>query len=109
MTDKKIPVLLNPIVQPTYVNQMPVSHTPIYPVPAVPQSTAYVSQLDPVYVDHLSRHKGQHIVVMTTAGEVEGILSGIAVDHVQLSLGEKAFHVRIDQIVYFEGFPISYR
>jgi hypothetical protein len=110
MMPQKVPVFLNPIVQPAYVNQMPASCTPIYSVPAVPQPTQYVTPLDPVYVDHLSRHKGQHIVVMTTAGKVEGVLAGVAVDHIQINISkEKAIHIRIAQMVFFEGFPISYR
>jgi len=105
-----VPLLLNPIVQPAYVNQMPVSYTPILPVAAVPQSAEYVSSLEPVYIDHLSRHKGQHLVVMTTAGKVEGTLTGVAVDHIQLDVEEgKALHIRIAQIVFFEGMPVSYR
>lgn len=107
---KGAPALLNPIVQPAYVSQMPAPCTPIYPVPAVPQPTQYVTPLDPVYVDHLSRHENQHIVVMTTAGKVEGVLTGVAVDHIQLNISEeKAVHIRISEIVFFEGFPISYR
>jgi hypothetical protein len=107
---QNVPAFLNPIVQPAYINQMPAPCTPIYSVPAVPQPTHYATPLDPVYVDHLSRHKGKHIVVMTTAGKVEGVLTGVAVDHIQLNIAEeKAIHVRIAQIVFFEGFPISYR
>ncbi|MGG6310341.1 DUF2642 domain-containing protein [Paenibacillus macerans] len=81
----------------------------IFPVPMVPQPNQYVTRLDPVFVDHLSRHKGRPISLMTTAGKLEGILSGIAIDHVQLSMDHKAIHVRIAQIVYFEGLPVSYR
>ncbi|MFD2680333.1 DUF2642 domain-containing protein [Bacillus seohaeanensis] len=107
---QKVPVKLNPVVQPAYVNQLPAPATPISPVPSIPQPTQYVTPLDSVYVDHLSRHQGQHMVVMTTAGKVEGVLTGVAVDHIQLNVSEeKAVHIRISQIVYFEGFPISYR
>jgi hypothetical protein len=107
---QKVPVKLNPVVQPAYVNQIPAPSTLIYPVPSVPQPTQYVTPLDPVYVDHLSRHKDQYMVVMTTAGKVEGVLTGVAVDHIQLNVSEeKAVHIRISQIVYFEGFPILYR
>lgn len=107
---QSIPMPLNPIVQPIYANQMPVSYSPIYPVQSVPQPTQYVTPLEPVYIDHLSRHESQHIVVITTAGKFEGVLTGVAVDHIQLNITEeKAVHIRIAQIVSFEGFPISYR
>lgn len=43
---------------------------------------------------------------MTTAGKVEGILSGVVADHVQLTIGDnKALHIRLAQVVYFEGVP----
>ena len=43
---------------------------------------------------------------MTTAGKVDGILSGVAVDHLQLTVGDhKALHIRLAEVVYFEGVP----
>jgi hypothetical protein len=110
MKPQNVPAYLNPIVQPTYVNQMPVTYSPVYPIPVVPQPSQYVTPLDPVYIDHLSRHKGQKITVMTTAGKLEGVLTGIAVDHIQVSISEeRALHIRIAEIVFFEGFPVSYK
>ncbi len=108
--EQKKPVYINPIVQPVEVNQQPTAYTVVQPVSAVPQPNQYVSSLNPIYVDHLSRHKGEHIIVTTTAGKVEGKLTGIATDHIQLTVAEKrALHIRIEQIVFFEGFPISYK
>ncbi|MTV49227.1 DUF2642 domain-containing protein [Heliobacillus mobilis] len=105
-----VPVCLHPIVQPAYVNQMPALCTPIHTVPVVPQPNQYVTVIEPVFIDHISRHNGEQMVVMTTAGKVEGVLTGVATDHIQLNIGnDRAIHLRIDQIVYFEGFPISYR
>ncbi|WP_223292236.1 DUF2642 domain-containing protein [Salipaludibacillus neizhouensis] len=76
----------------------------------MPQPTQYVTPLDPVFVDHLSRHENEQIIVTTTAGKIEGVLTGVAVDHIQLNLSDdKAVHIRVSQIVSFEGFPISYR
>ncbi|WP_251032304.1 DUF2642 domain-containing protein [Mesobacillus foraminis] len=63
---------------------MPIFSTPVYSVPALPQTKQYVTSLDPVFVDHLSRHKDQQIAVMTTTGRVVGTLTGVAVDHIQL-------------------------
>ncbi|SDL90443.1 DUF2642 domain-containing protein [Sediminibacillus halophilus] len=109
-TPEETPVMLQPIVQPAYINQMPSPTTPVYSVPALPQPTQYMAPFEPVYIDHLSRHQGQQIGVMTTAGKVEGLLSGVAVDHIQLNISKtRAFHIRISQIVYFEGLPITYR
>ncbi|WP_052807255.1 DUF2642 domain-containing protein [Risungbinella massiliensis] len=99
---------LTPIVQPMYVNQQPTVPTYIFSEPVVPQSNQYITNIEPVFVDHLSRHRGQRIIVTTTIGEIEGVLTGVAVDHIQLDVSEKALHIRIAQIVSFEGFPISY-
>lgn len=109
MKPQKVCSFIKPIVQPAYINQMAAPYSPIYPVPSVPQPTQYITLLDPVFVDHLSRHEGQRIVVVTTAGKLEGVLTGVAVDHIQLSIDEKALHIRIAQIVHFEGLPISYQ
>jgi len=100
---------LAPVVQPSYIGGAPAAATPIMPAPSIPQSMQYVTALDPVFVDHIGRHKGLAISVMTTAGPLSGILSGIAVDHIQLTLeNNRALHIRIAQIVYFEGHPITY-
>ncbi|GAB6928132.1 hypothetical protein JCM10914A_21150 [Paenibacillus sp. JCM 10914] len=45
-------------------------------------------------------------MIDTTAGKLEGILTGVVVDHCQLTIGEnKALHIRFAEIVYFEGGP----
>jgi hypothetical protein len=69
----------------------------------------YFTQLDPVFIQHMSRHQGQEIALMTTDERVEGVLAGVAVDHVQLNLKDRAIHIRISQIIYFEGPLASYR
>ncbi|MCT2536882.1 YuzF family protein [Aquibacillus koreensis] len=104
------PAYLHPVVQPIHVNNLPTPYTHIYPTPLVPQPTRYVTHLDPVFVDHLSRHQNLNITVTTTNGKVEGKLAGVAVDHIQINLSkEKAIHIRISEIVSFEGLPISYK
>ncbi|WP_274318785.1 DUF2642 domain-containing protein [Paenibacillus qinlingensis] len=55
----------------------------------------YIKQLDPMFVQHISRHRGQEIAIMTTAGKVEEVLAGIAADHMQLNLKDRAIHIRI--------------
>lgn len=98
-----------PIDQPGYVNQIPTAHTEIYPIKAVPQPTAYMTQLDPVFVQHLSRHQGQRMALMTTAGRIEGVNAGVAVDHIQLNVEDRSLHIRLSQIIYFEGPLASYQ
>jgi hypothetical protein len=98
-----------PIDQPGYVNHMPAMHTQICPIMGVPQPTQYVTHLDPVFVQHLSRHQGQKMALMTTAGRIEGINAGVAVDHIQINLEDRSLHIRISQIIYFEGPLTSYR
>jgi hypothetical protein len=88
------------------VNHMPASHSPIYPITGVSQPNQYVTGLNPVFVQHVSRHQGQKIAVMTTGGRIEGINAGVAVDHIQINLET---HIRISQIIYFEGPLASYR
>ncbi|GAB6988567.1 DUF2642 domain-containing protein [Paenibacillus pini] len=99
----------NPIDQPGCINQMPAVHSQIYPIAGIPQPTEYVTHLDPVFVQHLSRHQGQRIGIMTSVGRVEGINAGVAVDHIQINLEDRSLHIRISEIVYFEGPLASYR
>lgn len=74
--------------------------------PAIPQPAHYATLVEPVFIEHLLRHKGAKVVIMTTAGKVEGILSAVAVDHLQLTVGDnKALHIRLAEVVYFEGVP----
>lgn len=74
--------------------------------PAIPQPVNYAALVEPVFTDHLLRHKGAKVVIMTTAGKVEGVLSGVVVDHVQQTIGDnKALHIRLAEVVYFEGVP----
>ncbi|MDY0393280.1 hypothetical protein ACFSMW_14570 [Virgibacillus halophilus] len=45
----------------------------------------------------------------TSAGKHHGKLSGVAIDHIQLHVGDgKALHIRIAEIIYFEGYPLTY-
>lgn len=62
-----------------------------------------------MFVQHLSRHQGQRMALMTTVGRIEGINAGVAVDHFQINLEDRSLHIRISQIVYFEGPLASYR
>lgn len=98
----------NPIVQPGCVDQAKAVHSPIYAIAGIPQPSEYVTHLDPVFIQHISRHQGQRLCLMTTVGRIEGILAGVAVDHIQINLEDRSLHIRIAQIVYFEGALASY-
>ncbi|MDK8638827.1 DUF2642 domain-containing protein [Niallia taxi] len=47
----------------------------------------------------------KNIRIVTTNGTFDGILSGVAIDHIQLTVGEAHYHIRIPHIVYFVGKP----
>lgn len=99
---------MHAIAQPNYVNQSPAAYTDIHPVKKIPQSNRYVTNVNPVFLDHLSRHQGLDITVQTSAKEVKGKLAGVAIDHIQLNIGkDRALHIRLDEIVYFEGLPLE--
>ncbi|PID20879.1 hypothetical protein CSV61_12910 [Sporosarcina sp. P3] len=98
----------HPIAQPDYVNQSPANYTTIHPTDKIPQPNRYVTRVEPVFLDHLSRHQGLDITVQTTAKEVKGKLAAVAIDHIELKLSDtKSLHVRLDQIVYFEGLSLG--
>lgn len=105
----KVPYIQNPIDQPGYVHHQPASHSPIYPITGIPQPTNYSTNLDPVFVQHISRHQGQKVALVTTAGRVEGEVAGVAVDHVQINLDDRSLHIRLSQVIWFEGPLASYR
>lgn len=108
MSQHKVPYIQNPIVQPGYVHNEPATHSHTYPISGIPQPTNYSTSLDPVFIQHISRHQGQKIAIVTTAGRVEGEVAGVAVDHVQLNLEDRSLHIRISQIIWFEGPLASY-
>ncbi|MBM7605531.1 hypothetical protein JOC75_003554 [Metabacillus crassostreae] len=105
---KKVPYIQNPIVQPGYIHNQPATHSLIYSFAGIPQPTNYSTNLDPVFVQHLSRHQGQLVALVTTAGRVEGEVAGVAVDHVQLNTEDRSLHIRLSQIIWFEGPKASY-
>jgi len=97
-----------PILQPTYINKSTVAYTPIHKAVGTPQPSQYSTTLEPVFLDHLSQHQGKEITVRTDGKEVTGTLAGVTVDHIQLNLNaNRALHIRVADIAYFEGLPIS--
>jgi len=107
--DHQVPHKMNPVDQPACVGYRPAAHSPIVPVMGIPQPGSYITHLEPVFIQHMSRHQGQFIALMTSAGRVEGELAGVGIDHVQLNLKDRSLHIRISQIIYFEGALASYR
>ncbi|TXC91330.1 DUF2642 domain-containing protein [Metabacillus litoralis] len=105
---KKVPYIQNPIVQPVYMNNQPATHSVIHSFAGLPQPTYYSTNLDPVFIQHLSRHQGQSIALVTTVGRVEGELAGVAVDHLQLNTEDRSLHIRLSQIIWFEGPKATY-
>jgi hypothetical protein len=93
--NEKVHASQYPIDQPYYVNTMPAGHSPIYPIAGIPQPNQYITNLDPVFIQHLSRHQGQRIAVMTTVGRIEGVIAGVGVDHIQINLEDRSLHIRV--------------
>ncbi|WP_437832180.1 DUF2642 domain-containing protein [Niallia taxi] len=68
-------------------------------------SPSYTVSTEPVFFDHLLMIIEKNIRIVTTNGTFDGILSGVAIDHIQLTVGEAHYHIRIPHIVYFVGKP----
>ena len=75
---------------PAMMNQL----SPVYTVPA-----------EPVFLDNLLMNVGKTIRVVTINGTIEGKLTGAAIDHIQLTVGNVNYHIRIQHISYFIGKP----
>lgn len=105
---KKVPYIQNPIVQPAFIHNQPATHSLIHSFAGLPQPSYYSTNLDPVFIQHLSRHQGQKIALVTTVGRVEGELAGVAVDHLQLNTEDRSLHIRLSQIIWFEGPKATY-
>jgi hypothetical protein len=61
-----------------------------------------IVDVEPKFIEHLSRYKGKTISVSTTIGKLEGVMEDAFIDHLALVMHGKKAHVRYDQIVYFE-------
>lgn len=68
-------------------------------------SPVYSISTEAVFIDHLMMNLNRAIQVVTTNGSLEGILTGVAIDHIQLTVGEFNYHIRIQHITYFIGKP----
>ncbi|TRZ38896.1 DUF2642 domain-containing protein [Niallia circulans] len=68
-------------------------------------SPSYTVSTEPVFLDHLLMNIEKNIRIVTTMGTLDGILSGVAIDHIQLTVGKAHYHIRYPHIVYFVGKP----
>lgn len=69
----------------------------------LPKNVMYTTKVEPVFTEHLMKHKGQQVCIATTIGKLEGTLDGVFIDHVGLITPKgKLHHIRLCEIVYFE-------
>lgn len=61
----------------------------------------YSVKFDPIFFDHLLLHLNKKIQVTTTNEKLVGILTGVAVDHLQLTIDDVDYHIRIQHVIYF--------
>ena len=64
-------------------------------------SPSYTIQAEPVFLDHLLMHMGEHIHVATVNDSLEGTLTGVAIDHLQLTMDGISYHIRYPHVTYF--------
>lgn len=70
--------------------EMMQSIAPIYTIPT-----------EPVFFDQLLKNVGKTIRIVTLNGSFEGKLTGVAIDHLQLTIGDANYHVRFAHISFF--------
>jgi hypothetical protein len=68
-------------------------------------SPTYTISTEPVFLDHLLMNIGRTIRVVTTNESLEGKLTGVAIDHLQLTVGDVNYHIRLQHVSYFIGKP----
>ncbi|MDL4842373.1 DUF2642 domain-containing protein [Aquibacillus rhizosphaerae] len=76
-----------------YSNNFPAVMEQIAPIYTIPTK--------PVFFDHLMMHLDKTIRVITLNGPLEGTLTGVAIDHLQLTIGDYNYHVHYPNITYF--------
>ena len=62
----------------------------------------YTIQMEPIFFDHLLLHLNKKIQVVLINGTLEGILTGVAIDHLQLTIDGENYHVRYPNVMYFK-------
>ena len=64
-------------------------------------SPTYSVTMEPIFFDHLLLHLNKDIRVVTASESLEGTLTGVAIDHLQLTTNSVNYHIRFPHIVYF--------
>ncbi|OCA92842.1 DUF2642 domain-containing protein [Pseudobacillus wudalianchiensis] len=64
-------------------------------------SPSYTIQAEPVFLDHLLTYVGENIHVATVNESLEGTLTSVAIDHLQLTVDDVNYHIRYPHIIYF--------
>ncbi|WP_050182826.1 DUF2642 domain-containing protein [Domibacillus robiginosus] len=76
-------------------------YSPQFPSIMQHLSPVYTVQAEPVFLDHLLMHSGKTIQVVTTGGLLTGKLTGVAIDHLQLTIDNVHHHIRYPHIISF--------
>jgi hypothetical protein len=76
----------------------------LLPHTMITTSPAYTIKMEPIFFDHLLLHlnKNKKIRVVLVNGSLEGMLTGVAIDHLQLTIDGENYHVRYPQVVDFK-------
>lgn len=61
----------------------------------------YSIKLEPIFFDHLMLHLNKKLLIKTINEKLEGTLTGVAVDHLQLTIEGIDYHIRYDHVIYF--------
>lgn len=64
-------------------------------------SPSYTIPAEPVFLDHLLMHVGEEIRVVMGNDSLEGTLTSVAIDHLQLTIDGISYHIRYPHITYF--------
>lgn len=87
-----------------YTGQLPpgqYKYTQQLPMMMNDVSPSYNIPTEPVFLNHLLMHLNKKVRIVTIVATLEGVVSGVAIDHVQLTIDGVNYHVRFDNIVYF--------
>ncbi|MCP8615399.1 DUF2642 domain-containing protein [Salirhabdus salicampi] len=63
---------------------------------------SYHIDLEPVFHEHLMLHLNQRVQVATINEKLTGKLSGVAIDHLQLTVDGVDYHIRFEHVIYFK-------
>lgn len=77
-------------------------YSPQFPQMMQQLSPVYMIPTEPVFVDHLMMQLNKPITVVTVAETLAGTLTGVAVDHLQLTINDVDHHIRYQHIIYFK-------